>query len=361
MIQVCSSCGTRWNVRDRQRAWCPRCQGSLLPPSPETAAAPAPQAGWNRPAPGQPPSAAPAGNGQLPPGYRWIAVRPGSPPPPRPRRRPLGPPPRYDVIPRWTLQDAVPLDITPVATTPSGPPAVVVERVLKITAVLLGVAAAVYLLRYILLLINRSVLLNSALAATAVLLGLLISVAALAAVITCWVVLTRWLIARRAAVFAHQGTADPRPTSALWFGCLVPLVNLFWAPVYVIETATAEGHYTRMRKPILVWWLVWGLSAFVAAFSVATLFSYHWFGVSVNDSAQAVADNTVAVICGYLIAMAAVLATARVWRGFEAKPVERPAHRWVVVGAEGPAPQTTTPADPDVAPPVETTGREPAA
>ncbi|WP_224187300.1 hypothetical protein, partial [Mycobacterium avium] len=25
MIQVCSQCGTRWNVRDRQREWCPRC------------------------------------------------------------------------------------------------------------------------------------------------------------------------------------------------------------------------------------------------------------------------------------------------------------------------------------------------
>ncbi|WP_238602279.1 hypothetical protein, partial [Mycobacterium avium] len=27
MIQVCSQCGTRWNVRDRQREWCPRCRG----------------------------------------------------------------------------------------------------------------------------------------------------------------------------------------------------------------------------------------------------------------------------------------------------------------------------------------------
>ncbi len=288
-------------------------------------------------------------------------MRPGSPPAPKPRRRPLGPPPRYDVIPRWSLQDAVPLDVDSVAPLPSGPPAVVVDRVLRITAVLLGVAAGVYLLRYLLLVINRTVLLNSALAATAVLLGLIISVAALAAVITCWVVMSRWLIARRAAVFAHQGTADPRPTSALWFGCVVPLVNLFWAPVYVIETATAEGHYTRMRKPILVWWVLWGLSALVATFSVATLFSYRWFGVSVNHSAQAVADNTITMICGYLIAMAAVLATTRVWRGFEAKPVERAAHRWVVVAAEGAAPETATPTDTEVAPPVETSGREPAA
>ena len=38
---------------------------------------------------------------RLPPGYRWIAVRPGAPPPPRRGRRSLGPTPRYAVIPRW--------------------------------------------------------------------------------------------------------------------------------------------------------------------------------------------------------------------------------------------------------------------
>ncbi|MGA9679052.1 MAG: hypothetical protein WBR28_28605, partial [Mycobacterium sp.] len=32
MIQVCSQCGTRWNVRDRRREWCPRCRGALMAP-----------------------------------------------------------------------------------------------------------------------------------------------------------------------------------------------------------------------------------------------------------------------------------------------------------------------------------------
>ncbi|MGB3480954.1 MAG: DUF4328 domain-containing protein, partial [Mycobacterium sp.] len=58
MIQVCSVCGTRWNVRDKQRQWCPRCQSALLPPSaaatpgpPMATPPPAPpagqQSGWN--------------------------------------------------------------------------------------------------------------------------------------------------------------------------------------------------------------------------------------------------------------------------------------------------------------------------
>ena len=95
MIQVCSQCGTRWNVRDRRRVWCPRCHGTLLAPS-----GPAPGAEWSaRPTA---PSMGPSGLGspprrrthlpvRLPAGYRWIAVRPGAAPPPRRRRRPLGP------------------------------------------------------------------------------------------------------------------------------------------------------------------------------------------------------------------------------------------------------------------------------
>ncbi|MEK1285423.1 hypothetical protein OSJ13_12110, partial [Mycobacterium ulcerans] len=39
MIQVCSQCGTRWNVRERQRVWCPRCRGALMAPLTGAAAA----------------------------------------------------------------------------------------------------------------------------------------------------------------------------------------------------------------------------------------------------------------------------------------------------------------------------------
>ncbi|MCV7108589.1 hypothetical protein H7H74_22760, partial [Mycolicibacterium chitae] len=78
MIQVCSSCSTRWNVRDKQRAWCPRCQGRLLPPAASETAAPGAGSGWSRPA--QPGGAAPSGgqSAKLPPGLRWIAVGPGA-------------------------------------------------------------------------------------------------------------------------------------------------------------------------------------------------------------------------------------------------------------------------------------------
>src|SRR6202012_6200692 len=101
MIQVCSQCGTRWNVRDRQRVWCPRCRGTLLAPSTE---APGVDPRWSAAAHTTP---APP---RLPPGYRWIAVRPGPPPPPRRHRSPLGPTPRYPSIPLWGLVARVELE-----------------------------------------------------------------------------------------------------------------------------------------------------------------------------------------------------------------------------------------------------------
>ena len=98
VIQVCSQCGTRWNVRDRQRAWCPRCHGALLAPAGSAAV---PTAGGR---PTVQPAAQPSSRG---PSFRWIAVRPGPPPPPRRSRRPLGPTPRYAAIPRGGLVDRI--------------------------------------------------------------------------------------------------------------------------------------------------------------------------------------------------------------------------------------------------------------
>ena len=339
MIQVCSACGTRWNVRDKQRVWCPRCHGSLMAPSTEARGGPnAADAGWGRPGDPSSPAraqvpapAAARSTGQrtpvrLPPGYRWIAVRPGSAPTPHRIRRPLGPTPRYEGVPRWGLWDQIDPSVgPPSATVRGGPSARAVRLTLYTAGAVLGAAAFVHLLRYVLLIINRTTLLPPVVAAVAVWSGVLASAAAIAAVIACSVVLTRWLIARRAAVFTHYRLTEPRSVRTLWAGCLVPLINLVLAPVYVIEMATAEMVYTRLRKPIVVWWLLWVFSTAVSAFALATSFT---------TDAQGIADNTVSMTIAYLLALAAVVATARMYFGFERKPVERPAHRWVVVAAD---------------------------
>jgi Domain of unknown function (DUF4328) len=376
MIQVCSQCGTRWNVRDRQREWCPRCRGRLLAPSSDTSAV---DPRWGA---GPRPTAPP----RLPPGYRWIAVRPGPPPPPRRRRRPLGPTPRYPVIPRWGLQDRVERDGgKPGSTVRQAPPASRVHGAFFATTLTLGIAALVHLVRYLLLIVNRNVLLNWLLADAAALISVLASLAAIAAVIAYAVVLTQWLIARRAAAFAHRGRPETRTPFALRAGCLLPpsaamalaitfavvrvttghsaswalmagcvvmsflpLLGSVWSLVYVIELAKTEDNYSLLRGPIWEWWLLWLVSSATSVFATIT---------SGAQDAQGIANNTVAIIVAYLLALVAAFGTERLFAVFERKPVERPAHRWVVIADDAEAAAGAA----GSAPAVELSGEEPAA
>jgi hypothetical protein len=337
MIQVCSQCGTRWNVRDRRRVWCPRCHGTLHAPS-----TPAPGAEWS----GRPSAApVPTDRGRPPAGYRWIAVRPGVAPAPRRRKRPLGPTPRYAAVPRWGLVEHFESPEQQAVVPRGGPSLGMVRAILIATMAMLGAAALVHVVRYALLIVNRSVLLNKAVAFAATWLGVLVSVLAMFLIVASVVVLTNWLITRRAAAFAHHRRDDPRTPWALRAGCLVPLVNLFWAPVFVIELAAVEERVARLRRPIVVWWLAWVLSTAVSVFSIATSFT---------QDAQGIADNTVATVVAYLMALAALLLAMKVFLGFERQPVERPAKRWVIVRDD--APQTAEPATA-----VESEGQNPAA
>ncbi|MEE6178149.1 DUF4328 domain-containing protein [Mycobacterium sp. 050134] len=358
MIQVCSQCGTRWNVRERRREWCPRCRGALMAP---LADAPPADPRWGTY--GGPPPATPArppgssawqrATPRLPPGYRWIAVRPGAAPATRRLRRDRGPTPRYAVMPRWGLSDRAELAPAP-AEKPArtGPWTAVVRASLFAGVLVLGLTALVYVVRYVLLVINRNILLNSLLAIAVDWLGVVASLASIGVAVTCWLLLVRWLIARRTAAFAHYGIPEPRSARALWVGCLVPLVNLLWAPVYIIELAEIEDHYVRLRRPILQWWIAWILSYLASTFAIATSFA---------TDAQAIANNTVLMVFAYLLAAIALAAAARIVEGFERKPVDRPAHRWIMAGSDGPTRPAGEPARPVDAAPVELKGQEPAA
>ena len=251
------------------------------------------------------------------------------------------------MIPRWGLEERFDSTADQQAAARTGPSVAMVRATLIATMVVLGVAALVHVVRYALLIVNRTMLLSPWLAAAATWLGVLVSVVAMFTVVASAVVLTNWLIARRAAAFAHHGRDEPRALWALRVGCLVPFVNLVWAPVYVLELAAIEDRLARLRRPIVVWWIVWVLSTAVSVFSIATSFT---------RDAQGIADNTVTTTVAYLLALAALLLATQVFLGFERNPVERPARRWVIVAEE---------AQPDSelqsAVPVETEGQNPAA
>jgi hypothetical protein len=142
---------------------------------------------------------------------------------------------------------------------------------------------------------------------------------------------------------------------ALMAGCVVmsclPLLGALWSLVYVIELAKTEENYTALRGPIWEWWLLWLLSSVTSIFASIT---------SGAQDAQGIANNTVAIIVADLVALVASFATARLFEGFERKPVARPAHRWVVIAddAEDPAAAAAAAGS---APAVELSGEQPAA
>ncbi len=277
-------------------------------------------------------------------------MRPGPPPPPRPRRRPLGPTPRYQSIPRWGLAEPVAAPTaTEAAAQRKSASAAAVRTTLIAAGLVFALAAGAHATRYLLLLVNRSALLPPFIAIGSLLAGVLASLAAVIAVIATAVMLTSWLVSRRAAAFAVHGQADPRPEWALWAGCLVPFVNLVWAPVFVLELAHAERCQARQRGPIALWWIAWVFTYLICGWAIWT---------SRATDAQGIADNTVTMIVAYLAGLAVLVLLWRVFDGFFGKPVDRPAHRWVVVPATPVAPAEP---DSDVEPAVESEDREPAA
>jgi hypothetical protein len=353
VIQVCARCGTRWNVRDRQRVWCPRCNGTLLAPSataPTTAPPVDPQ--WTPGAPQANGSQRPPS--RLPAGYRWIAVRPGSGPPPRRARLLLGPTPRYATVPRWGLQDHVEVAAPQAVAEASSPSLRMVQATLFVTMVAFGLAALTHIVRYALLLINRTVLLPPLLANVATFGGVAASVLAAFALVANAIVLTNWLIARRAATFERLQQPEPRSKLELYAGCLIPVANLVLAPVFVLELAVIEARTRDMRRPIVTWWCAWVISFLVSCFATITGLPFYAHDV------QRVADNTVSFIVAYLAGLIALLLLDRVFRGFTSSAVDKPIKRWVMIGQPQRA-ATAEPVEEQSGPAVESERREPAA
>lgn len=228
-------------------------------------------------------------------------------------------------------------------------------------------AALADLLRYVLMLINRTTLLPPWVAVAGFLMGALAGLAAIAAGVVVHVVMTSWLISRRREAFGRYGQDDPRPESTLWLGCLVPLANLFFAPVFVLELADAEKVRERLNRPVVMWWIAWAVSWLISV--IATAFSV-WVMLSHSgDEPQTVADDTVTTIIAYLAGFVALLLFGQVVDAFVGKPAERPGHRWVVVDAipeshpeSEPSAEPSEETDPDESTVVvESKDREPAA
>lgn len=317
-VQVCVRCAARWPVVGRPAQWCPRCHGVLLSPSDPT-----------RP---EPPSRR---------NFRWVARRPGAA-----ARRPAagaGPEaadqstPSYREMPRWGLLDPPPAEPEESGYGRQDRMADLAPTLLVTAAVLFAVAALAELVRYGLLLRNRTTLIDPTVLAVSDGLvgaaGVMAPVLALAAAAAS----VAWLLRTRAAGYAAVGRSDPRRPAAVVAGCLVPGVNLVLPGVYLHEIGDRNP---KTRNLIRLWWGLWACSGVLLAVNLV------WRS---HDSVQAQANGVLLAAFGDVVAVAVAVATLAVMRhvdglGLTGRP--RALTRWVVAVPEAaPAESAAAPDD----------------
>ncbi|QIS08034.1 DUF4328 domain-containing protein [Nocardia arthritidis] len=298
VVQPCARCGARWAVQGAPMHWCPRCRGVLLSPAPIDA---------------------PAERRN----YRWVARRPDQ----RIRRAQAKPraavgTPRYSEIPRWGLRDQPPS--APAAPRwPFARVAGYAVALLLATAGAFGVAVLAELVRYLILLRNRSRLINPALLTAS---DWFVNVSALLALTVALVTalaVAGWLIAMRHREFERRGQRDSRPAWVLVVGCLVPVWNLIWPGVFLTE-ALGDKPDPHALRAIRIWWCAWVLGA---GFAVAAVL-WHF-----PNTLQAKADGVVLTMYTELIAIAVAVLTLWVMRLIDGRDLRgrtRIARRWVI-------------------------------
>ena len=247
-------------------------------------------------------------------------MRPGAAPQTRRAHPPLGQTPHYNHIPQWGLHQEFDATQGAAAAVRTGPSQRMVRTAMLVATGALGAAALLHVVRYVLLLINRTVLLNRWVALAGAWFGVVASVIAVFAVATAALVLVNWLVARRAVAYERVGQTEPRRRWWLRLSSLVPVLNLFWAPVFVLELATVENRLRTLRRPIITWWAVWAVATLIAVWSIATSFT---------TDPQGIADNTVTTTIAYLAGLGALLCVNKVYLGFEGADVVQPGHRWL--------------------------------
>jgi hypothetical protein len=336
VVQPCPRCGSRWQVRDAPAYWCPKCDGVLGAPVAVAAPAP-PQA---RPQTFAPPSRR---------GYRWIAR------PPAPvsrfadgpvRARPLGPTPRYAVMPRWGLPEPTPA-APPAPDTPLMVAAGRAVALVTWTAVMFLLAAAAEIWRYAILLRSRGQLIGPVELwcsdQVLDLISMLALVVALAAAYCC----VEWLLAARRTAFARGGRSDARTRRWTLLGCLAPVVNLVVPGVLLTELADCIS--PRMRVVVRIWWAGWAVSGVMSVVSLC------WH---TTDTVQARANGVVVNMVTDLVAATIAVLTLWVIRETDGRDLLGRKHvpKRQLVSA-GPARPVIEPIEPKPAAPDPTTAR----
>ncbi|WP_067849231.1 DUF4328 domain-containing protein, partial [Nocardia lijiangensis] len=224
-----------------------------------------------------------------------------------------------------------------------------VTPLLLVTAGMFALAAVAELVRYVILVVNRTRLIDPLALRFSDWLLTGSSLLALALALGSAIALLGWLIETRRAVFARAGRSDPRPAALLVLGCLIPVANLVWPGVFLTEIAAERGD-PRVLRAVRVWWFAWVFGGLTVAAALL------W---RTADSLQVKADGVVFTAWTDAVAAAVTVSTLWMVRLLDGRDLFgriRLAHRWVV--AVDPAVPVIEPVHPGGAASIEPQARD---
>ncbi|MGV9709755.1 DUF4328 domain-containing protein [Gordonia sp. NPDC003424] len=259
-----------------------------------------------------------------------MARRPPEAIPPRRAARPSGPRliPRYVYVPHWGLRD-VPLSEV-AESSPSEHLAAALLRALQVLAVTLGISAGAHLLRYLLLVVNRSTPVPAWTDMLTTLLVLFGGIVSLFAFAYATVVFVRWIIELRSDAYRRHDRRDPRRRWVVALLAGVPLVNVLGAGLLLHEvTAMRDDLDAAMTRDRLTRvWVAWAIVNGLAILALATRV-VAWRSGSIQTGANGLLAVAVCSAVSAVFAWWLARRIDSIFAGVRQEPV--PERRWVAV------------------------------
>ncbi|GAC69318.1 hypothetical protein GS4_23_01150 [Gordonia soli NBRC 108243] len=260
---------------------------------------------------------------------RWVARRPPEAiPAPAPRAHPRTRViPRYTYLPLWGLRD------TPHSDAVADDRRIEVADVraaLRLVGGTLAISAIVHLIRYIVLVVNRTSPIPGWLDTATAWLVVFVGLFALATFVFATVVAVRWVRALRVDAYRRHDRLDPRPLWQLILFAGVPIVNLVGLGVLLHEVAALRDDLDTVRthRRLTKIWVGWAIvNAFAVVGIVTRLVALQ------SGSIQTAASALALVIVSAVVSSAfAYWLAARIDAVFTADQTPTvPARRWVAV------------------------------
>lgn len=239
-----------------------------------------------------------------------------------------GPTPRYTEIPQWGLHDHV--DAAPARRNWPELLADKAALFLTLTAGLYTLAVVAELVRYAILVHNRTRLIDPALLAVSDAAVFFAQAGGMLFALLSGIGGVCWLLRIRRRTFARSRTSDPRTVSDVIVGCAVPGLNLVMPGVFLLEVIRRDPRAVTLVR---AWWISWVVGA------VLVVFNWFW---RARPGLQAMADGVLLSAFTAAVASGSAVLALLVIRRLEERTLngsQGAVTRWVIATDPKPSEQ----------------------